>query len=64
MKYENIREAVFIKRNNRFSADVVIDGKNETVHVKNTGRLRELLTQGSTVILEEGKNPERKQSIR
>lgn len=60
MKYENIREAVFIKRNNRFSADVVIDGKNETVHVKNTGRLRELLTQGSTVILEEGKNPERK----
>lgn len=60
MRYENIREAVFIKRNNRFSADVLIDGKKETVHIKNTGRLKELLTEGAEVILEEGKNPERK----
>lgn len=60
MIYENIREAVFIKRNNRFSADVIVDGKNEKVHIKNTGRLKELLIKGNTVILEKGKNTERK----
>lgn len=37
--YENTVPAVFVKRYNRFSAGVLIDGKEETVHVKNTGRL-------------------------
>ncbi len=60
MRYENTREAVFLKRNNRFSADVLIDGEPEKVHIKNTGRLRELLITGTVVILEEGRNPERK----
>lgn len=37
-----------------------IDGNTEKVHVKNTGRLKELLTDGARVILEEGSNPNRK----
>jgi DNA-binding protein, stimulates sugar fermentation len=41
MKYKNITEAKFIKRINRFVAEVEIDGRVETVHVKNTGRCRE-----------------------
>lgn len=43
MKYENITKATFIKRPNRFIAEVDIDGHKETVHVKNTGRCKELL---------------------
>ena len=60
MKYKDTTEAVFIKRNNRFSADVMIGGVMETVHIKNTGRLKELLTFGRIVILEKADNPERK----
>lgn len=60
MEYKKIKEAVFIKRPNRFLAEVEIDGKNELVHVKNTGRLKELLKKGVKVILEEGDNPNRK----
>ena len=52
MKYKNIVEAKFINRPNRFIANVEIDGKVETVHVKNTGRCKELLTSGATVYLE------------
>ena len=40
MKYENIRKAVFVNRPNRFIAKVSLDGREETVHVKNTGRCR------------------------
>ena len=43
MKYDNIVRGVFLKRPNRFIADVEINGHKETVHVKNTGRCRELL---------------------
>jgi sugar fermentation stimulation protein A len=39
---------------------VEIDGQEETVHVKNTGRCRELLVPGCTVYLEESTNPKRK----
>ena len=46
MKYENITRATFLKRPNRFVAEVDIDGHKETVHVKNTGRCRELLLPG------------------
>ena len=60
MKYENIKEAVFIERPNRFIANVCIDGKEEKVHVKNTGRCRELLLKGCRVFLEESKNSARK----
>ena len=53
MKYENIRKGKFIDRPNRFIAHVEIQGEIETVHVKNTGRCRELLVPGYEVILEE-----------
>lgn len=43
MKYDNITRAVFLKRPNRFIAEVDIEGQKETVHVKNTGRCKELL---------------------
>lgn len=60
MKYEKIVKAKFIDRPNRFIAHVDIEGSCETVHVKNTGRCRELLTEGVNVILEEASNPDRK----
>ena len=60
MKYENITEGVFLSRPNRFIANVLIDGKEEVVHVKNTGRCRELLIPGVKVFLEKSNNIERK----
>ena len=60
MKYFNIVEGKFISRPNRFIAYVEIDGKKEIAHVKNTGRCKELLTDGATVYLEVSSNPERK----
>lgn len=60
MKYERMKEGRFIKRPNRFIAHVEIDGKEEIVHVKNTGRCAELLVPGARVYLQETDNPERK----
>lgn len=61
MKYNNIHSAVFQKRNNRFVAEVLLDNHTETVHVKNTGRCKELLVPGSTVLLEKAdENAKRK----
>ena len=60
MNYENIITGRFIDRPNRFIAHVEIDGKEETVHVKNTGRCAELLKPGVEVYLQDSRNPERK----
>lgn len=60
MKYERITQAVFVSRPNRFIARVLIDGGEETVHVKNTGRCRELLVPGCTVYLSEADSAGRK----
>jgi sugar fermentation stimulation protein A len=60
MKYNNIVEGRFIERPNRFIAKVEIGKVTETVHVKNTGRCRELLVPDSTVYLEKTDNPKRK----
>ena len=60
MKYNNIYSAIFVSRPNRFIANVEIDGQIETVHVKNTGRCRELLIPGVEVMLEKSNNPARK----
>lgn len=60
MLYHHIKKAEFIDRPNRFIANVLIDGRRETVHVKNTGRCRELLIKGCTVYLEESDKPERR----
>lgn len=59
MKYKHIVQGKFIARPNRFIAYVEVDGHKETVHVKNTGRCRELLTEGVTVYLEKSDNPNR-----
>lgn len=60
MKYGNITEAEFLNRPNRFIAEVEIDKKRHTVHVKNTGRCKELLSKGVTVWLYKSDNPLRK----
>ena len=60
MKYENITRGVFIERPNRFIARIEIDGKTETVHVKNTGRCKELLVPGCEVWLTAPGTPGRK----
>lgn len=60
MNYRNIKPGIFLSRPNRFIARVLIDGREETVHVKNTGRCRELLVPGCTVYLEKSDNPSRK----
>ena len=51
MKYSNIVKGTFLDRPNRFIAHVELDGKRETVHVKNTGRCRELLLPGAEIWL-------------
>ncbi|MBQ4288775.1 MAG: DNA/RNA nuclease SfsA [Clostridia bacterium] len=60
MRYKNVVKAVFRDRPNRFIANVELDGRNETVHVKNTGRCRELLIPGSSVILSGSDDRKRK----
>jgi len=60
MKYEKIVRGKFKDRPNRFIAHVWVEGVLETVHVKNTGRCKELLIPGVEVILEDCKSPNRK----
>ena len=60
MKYNNIKKGIFIDRPNRFIANVEIDGAVEVVHVKNTGRCKELLIPGVTVFVQEFENTNRK----
>lgn len=60
MKYERMTEGRFIRRCNRFVAEVMIEGTAEAVHVRNTGRLKELLVSDARVLLELSLNPERK----
>ena len=60
MRYENVVRAEFLDRPNRFVAHVRLDGRMETVHVKNTGRCRELLLPGAEVWLARSDSPGRK----
>lgn len=60
MHYVSIRKGSFIERPNRFIAYIDIEGKKETVHVKNTGRCAELLVPGAPVYVQETDNPARK----
>lgn len=53
MEYKKIVEGIFIKRPNRFIAEVLINGKKEIAHVKNTGRCKELLLPGAKILLED-----------
>ena len=52
MQYTNVMAGRFIARPNRFIAHVEIAGREEIVHVKNTGRCKELLVPGSTVYVQ------------
>ena len=60
MQYPNMIPGTFLSRPNRFIAKVLIDGVEETVHVKNTGRCRELLPAGAQVWCQKADNPNRK----
>ena len=60
MRYNNITKGIFHSRPNRFIAKAFVDGSLQTVHVKNTGRCKELLVEGCTVFLERSDNPNRK----
>ena len=60
MQYENMVEGRFLRRPNRFIAHVVIRGKEQVVHVKNTGRCRELLPENARVWCQEFDSPSRK----
>lgn len=60
MKYTNITKATFLNRPNRFIAEVDISGQREVVHVKNTGRCKELLIPGCEVWLTSPGTPDRK----
>ena len=54
MKYDNIREALFLERPNRFIAYALLEGEKVKCHVKNAGRCKELLIPGeSKVYLED-----------
>ena len=58
--YENTVAGTFVRRMNRFTAEVLIDGAPQIVHVKNTGRLQELLMPEAKVTLQKTLNPNRK----
>ncbi len=60
IQYENTVPALFLRRINRFIAEVLIGEKKELVHVKNTGRLQELLVPEAKVTLQKASAPERK----
>lgn len=60
MKYTDMIPGIFLARPNRFIAHVEIEGQTEVVHVKNTGRCRELLPVGAAVWCQKSGNPNRK----
>jgi sugar fermentation stimulation protein A len=62
MNYGNVVRGTFVRRLNRFAAEVEMDGKTKPVHVKNTARLKELLVPGAEVCLEAARNADRKYS--
>ena len=60
MKYENIVEACFINRPNRFIANILVDGEEKVCHVKNTGRCKELLAGNPKIYVQHFDSPTRK----
>ncbi len=60
MHYHNVCQGIFLRRPNRFIAEVEIDGRTEICHVKNTGRCRELLIPGTEVYLQRADQKKRK----
>lgn len=60
MRYDDVVKGTFISRPNRFIAICEVDGNIERCHVKNTGRCKELLVEGSRIILQRSNDPGRK----
>lgn len=60
IRYEKMKQGVFLSRPNRFVAHVRLDGREEICHVKNTGRCRELLLPGAEVWCQHHDDPGRK----
>ena len=60
MQYRHVVPGTFLRRPNRFIAQVELDRGTEVCHVKNTGRCRELLVPGARVYLEASDNPKRR----
>lgn len=60
MHYKNMVSGRFLSRPNRFIAHVEIHGQEQIVHVKNTGRCRELLPSGAEVWCQHWDIPSRK----
>lgn len=60
MNYGETQPGVFIARPNRFVAYVDVGGEKVICHVKNTGRLKELLLPGAEVLVKRADNPQRK----
>lgn len=60
MEYSQVCRGIFRERPNRFIARVEIEGVTQDVHVRNTGRCRELLVPGAVVYLEPGRGPNRR----
>ena len=56
MRYKGIVPGIFIDRPNRFIANIWVNGERESVHVRNTGRCREILIPGTRVLLEKASN--------
>lgn len=59
MRYGEVVHGRLCRRVNRFIAEVLINGIKEQVHIKNTGRLIELLQPNTEVLLELSDNPSR-----
>lgn len=64
MKYNNIRKARFLSRPNRFLAYVDLDGEEVVCHVKNTGRCKELLIPGESIVFIEDHGSDTKRKTR
>ncbi len=60
VRYEDTVSGTFVRRLNRFVARVLVDGQERPAHVKNTGRLQELLLPGAQVTLQRAKDSNRK----
>ena len=60
IRYQNTVQGMFVRRLNRFVAEVLIDGNVEKVHIKNTGRLKELLVPDAKITLQKASDPNRK----
>ena len=60
IQYKNTVSGIFVRRLNRFVAEVLIDESPVRVHVKNTGRLKELLVPEAKVTLQKAYDPGRK----